>query len=234
MKKWIIIYVVIIFTVLGVGMAVHQDKVWEEVIVSGTVTDFKSYRGKRGTKYEEIISFELNGIGHQLAYRAFWGGKLQIGRVREVAANPEYPNQARVRLGPWLEKLLPPVLKQNLGIIFWWLVGCVFFGIGWFKFVGRYEFFRQAIIVQGKVIAYAGSIFRKYSGGYTEMVSYNFDGQRRTVRADMPSPLKPKIDSERKVGIDPQDMQKVRVYSGTWYCFWDVLWGLIAWSVLFF
>ena len=234
MKKWIFFYVLIIFTVLGIGISIHQNKVTaNEVIVSGTVVDAaRRSTSKGGTTYAEVISFELNGQTHRFA-RGFASSRYpKMGRVREVAVNPDNPQQARVRMWPWLEKLMPLTLKQYPVIIFMWLMGCAFFGLGWFLFLYHYEFFRRAIIVPGRVTSYEERRGAKGGTTYVEVISYEVDGQTCTVSGTVGMPFKPKMGTPREVGIDPQNLQHVRVRSGGWFGVVFMVAGLVLWGVI--
>ena len=239
MKKWIYVYVVIIFTVLGVGIYIHSDKVSpaQETVVSGTVVDYEARqsrdsRGRTSTSYAEIISFELNGTTHRFTRGTSFGWKPKIGRVRKLVVDPARPHHARVQASSWLEKLVPSTLKQYPVIIMLWIMGSAFFAFGWFQVLYDYEFFRRAIRIPGKVTDYDTQVGSKGNVTYVEVVSYDFDGQTRTIKSNVGMPFKPKMGTMREVGVNPDDIQKARVNSGRWFGVIFALAGLLLWSLL--
>ena len=233
MKKWIFLYFVIIFAVLGMGIHIHQDQVTvDEVIVPGTVVDAISYQENGETTYAEVIAFELDGTKHRFTRGETFHWVPQKGRVREVAVNPDNPQQARVRTFPWMEKLISPVLRQYPVIIFLWLFGCVFFGFGWLGSMNYYEFFRRAIIIPGVVTSYTSLPGHKGGTVYQEIVSCEFGGQTRMVRARVATSRKPKMGVTREVGIDPEDTQKAYIRYGMPDEIMFAIAGLVLWALI--
>ena len=113
-----------------------------------------------------------------------------------------------------------------------WLMGCAFFGLGWFLFLYHYEFFRRAIIVPGRVTSYEERRGAKGGTTYVEVVSYELDGQTCTVSGTVGLPIKPKMGTPREVGIDPQNLQRVRVRSGRWFGVVFMVAGLALWVLI--
>ena len=217
MKKWIVLYLIIVAVVIGVGVYRHADN-WEKtaVVVSGKVVDAEVHHSDDGTTYAEIVSFEFQGTTHQLI-RSLSSRRPKIGVVREVIVNPANPKQARVQLATVWEFLFPSIVKNNPTMGLLWLMGGVFFGVGWFFLLSNYEFFRRAIIVQGKVASFHTQTNTKDGTSYIEDVSFEFDGQQHTVSGMIGRSWKPKIGTVREVGVDPQHIDKSRVREGKWF-----------------
>lgn len=236
MKKWIYVYLFIVFAVLTWGICLHKVRMpVHEIIVPGTVVDYevrqsRNSKGRRSTTYAEVISFELNGGTHRFARGMSASWKPKIGRVRNVAVDPAHPANARVRMWTWVETLMPYTLKQYPVILFFWVMGCAFFGVGWFLSLSYYEFFRRAILVRGQVTSYRERRGGKGGTSYYEVVSFDFDGQTRTVEGNVGGPFKPKMGTVREVGVDPQNIQKARVRSGVWFGIIFALVGLGLWA----
>ena len=113
MKKWIQVYLLIAFAVLGIAVCIHTDKAQTqtsgtEIIVPGTVVDYEVRSPSDeddSTTYAEVISFELNGQTHRFTRGTSFGWKPKIGRVREIVVDPARPSSARVRMWTWVEKV---------------------------------------------------------------------------------------------------------------------------------
>ena len=135
MRKWIYIGALIAYTVITLGFFIHAGTS-QEITVPGRVVDSKWNRhvpARTPSTYNEIVSFELNGKTHRFVRKPSSWWKPKIGRTREVAVDPANPMRARTRMAPWLEKVLPDLLKQNPDIFYPWLVGYAAFWI-WFLF----------------------------------------------------------------------------------------------------
>lgn len=132
MKKWVYICAVFIYTVIAVGLFIYKGKS-PEVIVPGQVVGSKwtQHHGKTPDTYSAIISFELNGHTHQFTRKPSSWFKPKMGRVYEVAVDPEHPTHARTLMPFVLEKLLPHAIKQHPDILYPWLVGYICFVL-WF------------------------------------------------------------------------------------------------------
>ena len=219
MKKWTILYFIILAVVFGVGIYRHADN-WEKtaVIVPGTVVDAKVHRSSDGeTTYAEVVSFEFNGEKHQLTRGFSSSGRPKIGRTREVIVNPSNPEHSRVKLAAIWEFLFPSTIKNHPNMGFMWMMGAVFFGVGWFFLTNNYEFFRRAIIVKGTVTSFSTRRGSKGGTSYVEEITFEFDGQQHTVSGMIGRSWKPKIGTVREVGVDPRDINKFRVRGGKWF-----------------
>ena len=218
MKKWTVLYLIIISVVIGVSVSRHDDN-WEEraLIVSGQVVGAEQRRGSKGsTTYAEVISFELDGETYRFTRDMSSSSYPKMGRARQVIVNPANPRQARVQLAAVWESLFPSVVKNNPTMGFLWLMGGVFFGVGWFWILANYEFFRRAILVKGTVTSFSTRNGRKGRTSYIEEVTFEFDGQQHTVSAIMGKSWEPKIGTVREVGVIPEQM-RFRVREGQWF-----------------
>ena len=97
------------------------------------------------------------------------------------------------------------------------LFGCLFFVLGLLFFLSHRQFFKQAIIVRGIITGHS-SFERTDSEGrrctlYRKVISFEFDGQTRQFTARSASSIKPKIGTLCKIGVNPNDIQDVRIYS---------------------
>lgn len=228
MKKWIVLYIAIISVVIGVSVSRHNDN-WEKtaVVVPGTVVGAESRRGSKGrTTYAEVISFELNGATHQFARGMSSSGYPKMGRVRQVIVNPANPKRARVQLAAVWEFLFPSTVKNNPTMGFLWLMGGVFFAVGWFWILANYEFFRRAILVKGTVTSFSTRRGRKGGTSYIEEVTFEFDGQQHTVSGIIGKSWKPKIGAVREVGVIPEQM-RFRLREGQWFPSMFLVIGLV-------
>lgn len=235
MKKWIQVYLLIAFAVLGIAVCLHNEKTSvaknaAEVIVPGTVVNYEVRHSKNGATYAEVISFHLDGTEHRFTRSTSFGWKPKIGRVRQIVVNPARPSSARVRMASWLEKTVPQAIKQYPQMLVLWFMGCAFFGVGWFSYMYHYEFFRRAIRLKGTVTDYTTQTSSKGGTTYVEIVSFNFDDQPRTVKGNVGMPFKPKMGTMREVGVDPKNPQKARVQGGTWMYLIFAGIGLLLWT----
>ncbi len=242
MKKWIYVYIVLAFSVLGIAIHIHSGEgklPAKTVVVPGTVVDYavkhsRSSKGGTSTTYAEIISFELNGTVHRFTRSISTGWKPKIGRMRQVVVDPAHPQQARVQAWKWVEIVFPRAVKQYPQLLVLWLMGCAFFGVGFLGFMYFYEFFRQAIVVPGHVTSYETRRGSKGGTSYVEVVSYEFDGQTHTVTGTVGMPFKPNMGTLRQIGIDPKNIQKARVRNGTWFWLIFAGVGMLLWMLTFF
>lgn len=115
------------------------------------------------------------------------------------------------------------------------LVGVIAFVTGFVLMRKNNNFFKTAIKVEGKVTAYKSKQIynremRCYEKVYYPIISFTFDGEPMEVIDDNYSSYTPLIGQRRQVGINPQNIQDVRVYS-----FEDQLWnGIFMLAGLFF
>ncbi len=242
MKKWIQVYLLIAFAVLGIAVCIHTDKAQTqtsgtEIIVPGTVVDYEVRSPSDeddSTTYAEVISFELNGQTHRFTRGTSFGWKPKIGRVREIVVDPARPSSARVRMWTWVEKVCPQAIKQRPEILFLWFMGLAFFGVGFLGYMYHYEFFRRAIRLQGHVTSYETRRGSKGGTSYVEVISFDFDGQTRTVTSNVGMPFKPKMGTLREIGVDPQNPQRARAQGGVWFYLLFATIGLLMWGVTLF
>lgn len=244
MKKWIQIYLLLAVAVLGIAVCTHTEKArtqtsGTEIIVPGTVVDYavehsRTSKGGSSATYAEIISFNLNGTEHRFTRGTSFGWKPKIGRVREIIVDPARPQQARVRMWTWAEKICPQAIKQYPQILFLWFMGCAFFGVGFLGYMYHYEFFRRAIRLQGHVTSYETRRGSKGGTSYVEVISFDFDGQTRTVTSNVGMPFKPKMGTLREIGVDPQNPQRARAQGGNWFWMIFATIGLLMWGVTLF
>lgn len=97
------------------------------------------------------------------------------------------------------------------------LVGMLFTGVGLLFWFRERNFFKRAIMVRGIVTGISESQSHdsdhKNQTMYSAIVTFEFDGQTRQVTEGSSSSWKPKLGTVRQVGVDPADIQNVRVYS---------------------
>ena len=234
MKKWICVYVIVAFSVLGIGIYVRSNDEQipaNEVMIPGTVVGYESHRKEGDTTYSEVISFNLNGTEHHFTRNLSVNWKPKIGRVRQIMVNPARPSAARVRMWPWLEKIVPQTIKQYPHIFLLWFMGLAFFGVGFLGYMYHYEFFRHAIRLQGYVTSYETRHTSKGGTSYVEVISFDFDGQTRTVTSNIGMPFKPKMGTLREIGVDPQNPQHARAQGGSWFFLLFGFVGMLLWSL---
>lgn len=107
-----------------------------------------------------------------------------------------------------------------------WFGGVIFFGLGWFWYLNDYEFFRRAIIVPGSI----DGCYRGQNGEHFVIVSFNFDDKTQTVRLKNISLWERAVGTRCEVGINPNNIQDVRIRSNKWFC---IVWAVLGFLVLF-
>ena len=223
MKKGLCIYLLAVFAVLGAILYTHQSTSYsDEVDVTGAVVDVRPS--------SEVIEFHLKGSVHRFSRTISKKQLPAIGSKRLLAVDPADPQKVRVKKGRLFEVLFPRTLKESPLTLFFWLAGCVLCAVGVFWYISYCEFFSRAIIVQGRVTSYKTRHTRKGGVSYIEIVSFNFEGQTRTLFGFFGQPFKPVIGTVREVGIDPNNPQKARLRSGSWIGPVFMLIGLAAWA----
>lgn len=89
--------------------------------------------------------------------------------------------------------------------------GALFAVVGGLCFWSDYCFFKRAIIVRGVVTDY--TVRHERDGTlYSPVVQFEFDGQSRRVTGTTYSSFKPKIGKQMKVGVNPKNIEEVRLY----------------------
>lgn len=91
------------------------------------------------------------------------------------------------------------------------LMGLLSFGIGCFLLLRNILFFRKAVLVYGKVVDYASKLGGKGQIMYTPIVQYELGGEIKEVKGSVFSCIKPTIGKYIKVGINPDNIEDVRV-----------------------
>ena len=115
------------------------------------------------------------------------------------------------------------------------LFGCLFFIIGLFLLLSHRKFFKHAIILPGIITGHSSFEHTDSKGRqctlYRKVISFEFDGQtRQFTNYRSASSSKPKIGTSCKVGVNPNDIQDVRIYS-TFSII--ILWFMMASGLLF-
>lgn len=102
------------------------------------------------------------------------------------------------------------------------LMGLAFSAVGWGMLVYEYRFFKRAIKINGVCTSYASQHGSKGGTTYAPVVSFEFDGEQRQATGTIYSSAKPTIGKLYVVGIDPQHIEKARVYSKCNYMFFGI------------
>ena len=110
------------------------------------------------------------------------------------------------------------------------ILGLLLFLVG---FIGLYidrQFFERAVKVPGKVVDYEES---QENGKtmYRAIVSYEFQGETRTVTSAVCTSWEPQIGKTCQVGIDPTNWRRARIYHKIpvlWWLFMGVGLALIV------
>ncbi len=114
------------------------------------------------------------------------------------------------------------------------ILGCLSFVIGFLLLRSHRNFFKQAIIVPGIVTEYIRFEGKNGEGDrctlYRKVISFEFDGQTHQFTPRSASSFKPKIGTLCKIGVNPNDIQDVRIYS-TFHIV--IFWFIIASGLLF-
>ena len=87
-----------------------------------------------------------------------------------------------------------------------WGLGCVTFAVGWFLFARKWEFFRRADVVVGKV----RDVHWRGRGRSRETVSFMYEGKTHSVISTSLF-AEPVVGQKRLVGIDPQNPEQAEV-----------------------
>ncbi len=93
-----------------------------------------------------------------------------------------------------------------------WGLGCATLAIGWFLFARKWEFFRRADVVVGKVreTTYVRMI-RNVAGNYhRETISFMYEGKTHSVTSKSHW-AEPVVGQKRLIGIEPQNPERVKV-----------------------
>ncbi len=97
------------------------------------------------------------------------------------------------------------------------IFGSVFFLIGFCLFIREWKFFKKAIMLPAVVVDYRSKRESKGDTMYAPVVQFEFDGQIRRVEGSVYSSGKPKMGKQMKVGIDPNNINDVRLKQGSAY-----------------
>ncbi len=97
------------------------------------------------------------------------------------------------------------------------LCGAVWAGVGIAFWCYDRKFFKHAIMVRGIVSGIHERADYDHEHGrqtmYSAIVTFEFDGKTRQVTEGSSASWKPKLGKERWVGVDPNNIEKARVYS---------------------
>ncbi len=95
------------------------------------------------------------------------------------------------------------------------LLGIVIFCAGFLWWRKHKKFFKDAILVPGTISSYTTYESKGEHGPttmYTPIISFEFDGQLRTVAHPISSSSKPEIGKTYQVGVNPYNIEEARVY----------------------
>lgn len=113
--------------------------------------------------------------------------------------------------------------------MFGFIFPVILVGFGYYLLRRHYKFFKNAIRVCGTITSYKSYISRDRHGNstttYTPIISFEFDGQQRTVSHPVSSFIKPEIGKLCQVGVNPYNIEEVRVYSKLWL---GITWGVFG------
>ena len=102
------------------------------------------------------------------------------------------------------------------------LAGLLFGGVGGYFFRSEWQFFKRAIRVPGVVVDYASQPGSKGGTVYAPIAAFEFDGEQRRVTGSVYSSGKPKMGKQCIVGVDPNNIEKARIYSKWNYVFYGI------------
>ncbi len=101
------------------------------------------------------------------------------------------------------------------------ITGMALFALGFFCRKRNKNFFARAIKVWGEVVSYQSRLVEnierdrpRYVRMYYPTVRFYFDGETREVTAEFGSDIPPVIGHRKQVGINPENIEEARVYSG--------------------
>ncbi len=94
------------------------------------------------------------------------------------------------------------------------IIGLILFGIGGWWWYSYKKFFKNAIIVQGIISGY--KTYQKHEKEreitmYDAVISFSFEGKPREITGKISSSTKPKVGTYCKIGINPTNVQDIRV-----------------------
>ena len=119
------------------------------------------------------------------------------------------------------------------------VLGIILFLLGFFARKRDKNFFATAIKVWGEVVAYSSRLVDnphkdgpRYIKMYYPIVRFYFDNETREVTGDYGSEFPPIVGHRKQVGINPENIADVRVYSGESEL-WDWLFMLLGGFLMF-
>lgn len=102
------------------------------------------------------------------------------------------------------------------------IMGLVFGGVGGYGIWNEWKFFKTAIRVPGVVVSYDERRGNKGGKVYSPVVAFEFDGEERKVTGSLYSSSKPKIGEQRIVGVEPNHIEKARIYAKSNFIFYGL------------
>lgn len=97
------------------------------------------------------------------------------------------------------------------------LFGVLCLAIGFWGLHSRRKFFKHAIVVPGVICEYKSYQKRVPRGRevtmYQAVVSFEFDGQSRTLTDAWASSVKPQVGKQCQVGVNPNNVEDARIDS---------------------
>ena len=102
------------------------------------------------------------------------------------------------------------------------LAGLLFGSIGGYLFWNEWQFFKRAIRLPGVVVDYASQRGSKGGTVYAPIAAFELDGEHRRVTGSIYSSGKPEMGKQCIVGVDPNNIDKARIYSKGTFVFYGI------------
>lgn len=83
------------FWILGLWSVIRQKRFFKKNIVTqGIITTYRSRQDKGARTYSAVVSYEVDGIPHQVQSNVWTTGRPKLGDIKKIAFNPANPKEA--------------------------------------------------------------------------------------------------------------------------------------------
>lgn len=83
------------FWIPGLWSVIRQKRFFKKNIVTqGIITTYRSQQDKGARMYSAVVSYEVDGIPHQVQSNVWTTGRPKLGDIKKIAFNPANPKEA--------------------------------------------------------------------------------------------------------------------------------------------
>ena len=66
----------------------------KNIVTQGIITTYRSQQEKGARMYSAVVSYEVDGIPHQVQSNVWTAGRPKLGDIKKIAFNPANPKEA--------------------------------------------------------------------------------------------------------------------------------------------